>query len=444
MHRVKLDPQGYYRRVPLAPHQLQDRVTRTEDAIVLCHVGVPRLDREEWSLTIDGLVERHATLRFGDLSRYPKVELTSIHQCSGSPLQPFEPTRRICNVTWAGARLGDVLADCRPGAAATFLWSYGADSGELGGVVIEPYLKDLPLDRVAADVLIAYEMNGAPLAAEHGFPARLVVPGYYGTNSVKWLTRLTLADRRATGPVTTTWYNDPVFDGSGNPTGETTPVWSIAPESLIVAPAPDSSVARGTEIEILGLGMGGRRHRCRRHQYGSGEDLDGGRRRAAARARVATLFAAVDANGQRSPHAVLARDLMRRRVPAAGRPPQCRASRPGHHRLTAPRSGTVTPSGSSPPPPLWSTWRRRQQHGRGSPPGWLGALRGAQALDQGGNSSAVPVSVAAPASAAHMMASSIRLPAICSAWLPGTGFEPATLRETTACSATELPGTMSF
>ena len=252
MHRVKLDPQGYYRRVPLAPHQLQDRVTRTEDAIVLCHVGVPRLDREEWSLTIDGLVERHATLRFGDLSRYPKVELTSIHQCSGSPLQPFEPTRRICNVTWAGARLGDVLADCRPGVAATFLWSYGADSGELGGVVIEPYLKDLPLDRVAADVLIAYEMNGAPLAAEHGYPARLVVPGYYGTNSVKWLTRLTLADRRATGPVTTTWYNDPVFDGSGNPTGETTPVWSIAPESLIVAPAPDSSVARGTEIEIWG------------------------------------------------------------------------------------------------------------------------------------------------------------------------------------------------
>ena len=121
--------------------------------------------------------------------------------------------------------------------------------------------------------------------------------------------------------------------------------------------------------------------------------------------------------GREWPHAVLARHLMRRRVPAAGRPPQCRASRPGHHRLTAPRSGTVTPSGYSPPPhfgPLGAV-----VDGRGSPPGWLGALRGAQALDQGGNSSAVTVSVAAPASAAHMMASSISLPAICSAWPQG-------------------------
>jgi DMSO/TMAO reductase YedYZ molybdopterin-dependent catalytic subunit len=68
---------------------------------------------------------------------------------------------------------------------------------------------DLPLERFAAgDVLIAYELNGAPLPAEHGFPARLVVPGYYGTNSVKWLWRLRFAEHRAEGPFTTTFYND--------------------------------------------------------------------------------------------------------------------------------------------------------------------------------------------------------------------------------------------
>jgi DMSO/TMAO reductase YedYZ molybdopterin-dependent catalytic subunit len=99
-------------------------------------------------------------------------------------------------------------------------------------------VKDLPIARVEADVLIGYEMNGSALPAEHGFPARLVVPRFYGTNSVKWLTRMTLVESRAPGPFTTRWYNYPVLDGSrssshqctGGETGEATPVWSIAPD----------------------------------------------------------------------------------------------------------------------------------------------------------------------------------------------------------------------
>ena len=252
MSRAKLDPVGFYRRVPLAPHQLQDRLTRTDDTIVLCHLGVPRLDQTEWSLKIDGLVERPLTLSFDDLRRYPKVEIASIHQCAGSPLQPLEPTRRICNVTWGGVRVGELLAECRPSAAAEFLWLYGADHGEFAGIPIEAYLKDLPLARVGADVLIAYEINGAPLPPEHGYPARLVASGFYGTNSVKWLTRITLADSRAQSPFTTRWYNDPMLDADGAATGRTTPVWSIAPESLIVSPAPDAVVAISRMADIWG------------------------------------------------------------------------------------------------------------------------------------------------------------------------------------------------
>ena len=67
------------------------------------------------------------------------------------------------------------------------------------------------MDRLShGDVLLAYEVNGAPLDALHGYPLRLLVPGYYGTNSVKWLSRLELADRRADGPFTTLLYNDPI------------------------------------------------------------------------------------------------------------------------------------------------------------------------------------------------------------------------------------------
>jgi DMSO/TMAO reductase YedYZ molybdopterin-dependent catalytic subunit len=145
-----------------------------------------------------------------------------------------------------------VLADCRPSAAAQYIWSYGADSGDFSGVVVDAYMKDLPIARVEADVLIGYELNGSELPAEHGFPARLVVPGFYGTNSVKWLTRMTLADSRAVGPFTTRWYNDPVLDGAGRDTGDTTPVWSIAPESLIVSPTPHETIALSTEREIWG------------------------------------------------------------------------------------------------------------------------------------------------------------------------------------------------
>jgi len=249
---AKLDPHQYIRRIPLVPHQMHDRLTRVGDAIVLCHLGLPRIAREDWSLAIDGLVARPRTLSFADLMRYEKVSVTSVHQCAGSPLAPSEPTQRVCNVTWAGARLADILAECELRPTALFVWSTGADYGEFGGVRVEAYVKDLPLERVKSDVLLAYEMNGEPLTPEHGFPARLVVPGFYGTNSVKWLTRMTLAEARAAGPFTTRWYNDPVEDDRASPRGPTVPVWAIAPQSVIVAPAPDATISASKPIEIWG------------------------------------------------------------------------------------------------------------------------------------------------------------------------------------------------
>jgi DMSO/TMAO reductase YedYZ molybdopterin-dependent catalytic subunit len=247
-----LDPAGPFLRHPLQPHQLRDRVTRTEDAIVLCHLGVARIDAEAWSLPIDGLVRRPLRLTLAELARRPHVEVASVHQCCGSPLRPDEPTRRVCNVVWGGVRLSELLADCEPEPSARFVWSSGADHGEFQGVRCDAYVKDLPLERVAADVLIADAMNGAPLRPENGYPARLVVPGYYGTNSVKWLTRLTLAAARAASPFTTRWYNDAVRDASGQRTGAANPVWAIAPESVIVSPAPNQAVALGETVEVWG------------------------------------------------------------------------------------------------------------------------------------------------------------------------------------------------
>lgn len=247
-----LDPTGFFRRLPLLPHQLTTHLTPTADVIVLCHLGVPRLSAQTWRLTIDGLVECEMTLDLAALRRFPKLSVESVHQCAGSPLQPDVPTRRITNVVWGGARLADVLAAADPKPEAAFVWSTGADHGAFDGVACEAYVKDLPVSRIAQDVLVAYELNGAPLPPEHGFPARLVVPGFYGTNSVKWLTHIRLACTRADGPFTTRWYNDVVPDAAGGPTGQTRPVWAIAPEAVIVSPAPDQRLQAGLRASVHG------------------------------------------------------------------------------------------------------------------------------------------------------------------------------------------------
>ncbi len=143
MQPVAVNPTGTYRRIPLAPHQMNDRLTRTEDAIVLCHVGVPHVARDEWSLTIDGLVQHPMTLHFDDLRRYQYCEITSVHQCAGNPMQPLEPTQRVCNIRWSGIRLEDVLTESKPKPEALYLWSFGADCGLFGGMAIQPYTKDL-------------------------------------------------------------------------------------------------------------------------------------------------------------------------------------------------------------------------------------------------------------------------------------------------------------
>ena len=256
MHRPEMNPASFYRRIPLQPHQLTERITPTKDLIVLCHLGVPQVARDDWSLSIEGLVERAVTIRFDDLARYPKHRVTSIHQCAGSPVVPYEPARRITNVTWGGVRLRDVLDHCGVQAQARYAWATGLDYGRFDQVEVESYVKDFPVARLDQDVLLAYELNGAPLPVEHGFPVRLVVPGFYGTNSVKWLARITLAATRASGPFTTRYYNDPVLDAARHDTGRTEPVWAIGPESVIVAPAPGARLTRGSESWIWGWAWG--------------------------------------------------------------------------------------------------------------------------------------------------------------------------------------------
>jgi len=96
---VKMEQARALQRFPLTPAQLVDRRTRVEDAIVLCHLGVAQLTRDEWSLVVHGLVERSITLHFDDLVRYPKLELASVHQCLRQPLRSIRAHAQVTNVT---------------------------------------------------------------------------------------------------------------------------------------------------------------------------------------------------------------------------------------------------------------------------------------------------------------------------------------------------------
>ena len=251
MQDVKYRVRGFFGRIPSEPHALNERVTPTEKSIVLCHLGVPEIDKDaNWIVEVGGLVESSLRLDLEQIKAFPKTTITSVHQCAGSPLVPEKPTQRVCNVSWGGVRLDYVLNHAGVKQSARYVWSRGVDEGEFTGGRCGAYLKDLPLERVSSEVLLAYEMNGSQLLAEHGFPLRLVVPGFYGTNSVKWLCRIDLASSRAPGPFTTTWYNDRV---SGN---ATRPVWSIAPQSVIVWPAPQKELRTGETIQIWGWAWG--------------------------------------------------------------------------------------------------------------------------------------------------------------------------------------------
>jgi DMSO/TMAO reductase YedYZ molybdopterin-dependent catalytic subunit len=226
----------------IGPVHLGSDITETAPLFVLAHVGVPRVDAHEWSLKVCGLVERELALSLDDLMRYPQRNVESIHKCAGNPFDRSLASRQIANVIWRGVDVRHLLAEAGVKSSATHLWSYGVDYGDFFGKQVTHYVKDLPLSRVAeGDVLLAHALNGAPLPPEHGYPARLVVPGFYGTNSVKWICRLELADERPVGPFTTDLYNDPV-EGGG-----TKPVWEIEPESIFVFPKPNDKVSGGSE-----------------------------------------------------------------------------------------------------------------------------------------------------------------------------------------------------
>ncbi|RKL31380.1 hypothetical protein BFJ72_g11014 [Fusarium proliferatum] len=237
---VSISPRGFYIRHPPKPHILNDFITPDDLLFHTIHMGAAVVDPYKWILIVTGLVKNPFALSLTQLKRLPKKSIVSFHECYGSPIKPpVEAVQRIGNVIWTGVPLASLLLLASPLPEASFVWSDGLDHGSFQGVTANRYQKDLPLDKAqSAEVLVAYMMNGEPLTKERGGPVRLVVPGWFGTNSTKWLCRLTLEDRRAEGPYTTTFYNE--IDPGDPKRIKKRPVWEAEVNSIIVRPGPEA------------------------------------------------------------------------------------------------------------------------------------------------------------------------------------------------------------
>ena len=172
---------------------------------VRCHGPVPAVDRAGYRLAVDGLVRRPLSL--ADLRGYPRAQVTATIVCAGNrraELRPRPPSGvpwgpgAVGTALWGGVRLRDVLGAAGVEPAGRHVSFTGLDrvpieagEGSFGG--------SIPLEKALADeVLLADEMNGEPLPAEHGAPIRVVVPGYIGARSVKWLAAVSVERRPST------------------------------------------------------------------------------------------------------------------------------------------------------------------------------------------------------------------------------------------------------
>jgi DMSO/TMAO reductase YedYZ molybdopterin-dependent catalytic subunit len=178
---------------------LTDWHTRSEDLYVVSHYPVPTLQAEDHRLEVTGLVRKPLKLSMADIKARRKRTITATLECGGNGNGPGF-MGAIGNVKWTGTRLADLLEDCAPLKRGVEVVFFGADHQKekiRGADYQQNFARSLHItDAMRDDLLLCYEMNGEPLTKEHGFPLRLVVPGWFGISWVKWLKRIEVLDRR--------------------------------------------------------------------------------------------------------------------------------------------------------------------------------------------------------------------------------------------------------
>jgi DMSO/TMAO reductase YedYZ molybdopterin-dependent catalytic subunit len=210
---------------------------------LLVHYDIPFLDESSWRLSVAGAVAHPLSLDLAELRAMPSRTVRVTMECAGNgrarllPRPVSQPwlVEAVGTAEWTGVPLRDVLAAARLDPAAVDVVFTGADHGVERGVE-QDYQRSLTVDEAGEeDVLLAYAMNGGPLAPQHGYPLRLIAPGWYGMAQVKWLTRIEAGTTPFTGFQQSVAYR---LRQRADEPGE--PVTRIAPRALLIPPGfPD-------------------------------------------------------------------------------------------------------------------------------------------------------------------------------------------------------------
>jgi len=237
---------------------LREAITPTRLHYVRANFALPE---HHGTLVVGGAVARPLTLALDDLKALGEETLTVTLECAGNgrvglmPLPTGEPWtgQAVATASWTGVPLHRVLALAAPQADGVEVSFTGADHGPYRGGPDIGFVRSLALARAldpSARVLIAWGMNGEPLNADHGAPLRLIIPGWYGMGSVKWLARLDVLTAPYVGQFQTKSY---VYEWQDRPWE---PVRAMRPKALITDPVAEATLAPGT-IAIRGKAWSG-------------------------------------------------------------------------------------------------------------------------------------------------------------------------------------------
>jgi DMSO/TMAO reductase YedYZ molybdopterin-dependent catalytic subunit len=233
---------------------------------LLIHYDIPMLAADTWRLRVDGLAATPLELDLDALRAMPSRTVRVTMECAGNGRARLRPrpvsqpwlVEAVGTAEWTGVPLADLLAIAGADPGAVDVVFTGADHGVERGVE-QDYQRSLSLgDATGGDVLVAYDMNGAALPPQHGYPVRLVVPGWYGMANVKWLTHIEVTGAAFAGFQQAVAYR--LRQESGD-AGD--PVQRIAPRALLVPPGfPDfmsrTRIVRPGPVTLFGRAWSGR------------------------------------------------------------------------------------------------------------------------------------------------------------------------------------------
>ena len=254
-----------------APHLLNDDVTPTARHFVRNNSSIPeraiKKDLSDWKLVINGEVHKELALSMEELLRFPQVTMQVVLECAGNGRSLFMPEvsgtpwRRgaVACSEWTGVRLRDLLQAAGLKPNAVYTGNYGEDPPVDGG---EPFSRGIPIEKAMDEhTLIAIKMNGEVLPAAHGFPARLIVPGWIGSSMQKWLNRIWVRDRVHDSEKMSGYsYRVPAYPvspGDKPPVADMRIATSLKVKSLITQPESHQKFSKGTPIKARGHAWAG-------------------------------------------------------------------------------------------------------------------------------------------------------------------------------------------